>query len=234
MGNAITRTYDIVDYTYDKYYPKHKWLQPVYVSSALMASHVGFQMIYSSTKCAVLPSNLYNFVFLFSTGANVGIQLWVSFLNGMTMIRLLPRHQFGLVQSHLFPKYFFLTTLFSFGSLSTFLGYNPIQGWKGDTLTIGSLLLGSFLLSVVNFTCFNIGSIKYNLKMHQIEKSAGEGITTVGKLMQESKVEQNPEYQEAKSKFYRFHSYSLGSNLVTFASSVATVYLLSTKKFFSF
>jgi hypothetical protein len=28
--------------------------------------------------------------------------------------------------------------------------------------------------------------------MHQIEKSAGEGITTVGKLLQESKVEQDP------------------------------------------
>lgn len=63
---------------------------------------------------------------------------------------------------------------------------------KAFFLKKGSLLLGSFLLSVVNFTCFNIGSIKYNLKMHQIEKSAGEGITTVGKLMQESKVEQNP------------------------------------------
>ena len=50
----------------------------------------------------------------------------------------------------------------------------------------------SFLLSAFNFTCFNVNSIKYNAKMHEIEKQAGEGITTIGKMMQESKVESDP------------------------------------------
>jgi hypothetical protein len=133
------------------------------------------------------------------------------------MMRLLPRHQFGLVQRHLFPKYFFLTTAFSFGSLSTYLGYKPVSTWKDESLILvinfindpnfdmsyhyhylsferkkGGLMATSFLLSSFNFTCFNVNSSKYNSKMHEIEKQAGEGITTIGKLMQESKVESDP------------------------------------------
>ena len=48
------------------------------------------------------------------------------------MMKLIPRHQFGLVQSHLFPKYLFLTSLFSFGSLLAFLKNNPMGSWNND------------------------------------------------------------------------------------------------------
>lgn len=234
MGNVISTFYDAVDHGYDKYYPKNKWLQPVFVSSALMASHIGIQLVLVDAKCAVVPTNSYNFFFLFSVAGNLGINLWVSFVQGLTMMRLLPRHQFGLVQSHLFPKYFFLTTAFSFGSLATYLGVKPYGTWKGDSLVLGGLLATSFLLSALNFTCFSRNAIKYNLRMHQIEKNAGEGITTIGKLMQDSKVQNDPEYVQVKNKFYRFHGYSLSANFITVASAVAQIYLLSRKTFFSF
>jgi hypothetical protein len=106
-------------------------------------------------------------------------------------MRLLPRHQFGLVQSHLFPKFFFLTTLFNFGSLSVFLKANPLP-WSDAKLPLALTLTSSFILNVVNFTCFNPNAIKYNLKMHEIEKNAGEGLTTVGKLQVDTQCENNP------------------------------------------
>jgi hypothetical protein len=34
--------------------------------------------------------------------------------------------------------------------------------------------------------------LKYNVKMHEIEKNAGEGINTVGKLTQSTQLEINP------------------------------------------
>lgn len=110
----------------------------------------------------------------------------------MTMIRLLPRHQFGVVQSNLFPKYFLLTSTFSFGSLYSFLKVNPVSGLSGFKKNLGCLLGASFVLNVINLVWFNKKTIDYNLKMHQIEKNAGVGITIIGQLKQQSKIESDP------------------------------------------
>jgi hypothetical protein len=107
------------------------------------------------------------------------------------MMKVLPRHQFSLVQSHLYPKFFFLTTLFNFGSLSVFLKANPLP-WSDAKLPLALTLTSSFILNVINFTCFNPNAIKYNLKMHEIEKNTGDGLTTVGKLHVDSQCEKNP------------------------------------------
>ena len=46
------------------------------------------------------------------------------------MIKYLPRHTFGYVQSKLFPKYFMLGVALSGISLATFLiDNNPVSGW---------------------------------------------------------------------------------------------------------
>ncbi len=90
--------------------------------------------------------------------------------------------------------------------------------------------------------------------MHQIEKNAGEGITTIGKLIQNAQCERDPvnikleaftysiifyelifnnqEYLKAKKKFYRFHGYSALSNMISLAATVGQFYLLSNKSFF--
>ena len=58
------------------------------------------------------------------------------FLRSPTTFWVLPRHTFGKLQAHTFPKYFFLTTLYSYVSLASFLKMNPMSGWKDDTLTL--------------------------------------------------------------------------------------------------
>lgn len=108
------------------------------------------------------------------------------------MIRLLPRHQFGIVQSNLFPKFFFLTSTFSFCSLFSYLKVNPVSAWNGHKNYLGWLLGGSFALNIINLVWFNKKTIDYNLKMHQIEKNSGVGITIIGQLKQQSKVESDP------------------------------------------
>ena len=108
------------------------------------------------------------------------------------MIKILPRHQFGAVQASLFPKYFFLSSLCSFGSLYTFLRVNPVSSWKDETLVLGSLLTGSMAFNLVNFVWLNLKTIGFNLRMHQIEKNAGEGVTIIGQLKHQNKVESDP------------------------------------------
>ena len=115
-----------------------RYVQPVYLSSTLMTSYIALKFFAKKA----LPQNYlcpepYNtLTFLLCTGANLGIQLWVTFISGTTMMRILPRHQVGLVQRHLFPKYMFLTSLFTFGSLSSYLNMKPSSSWTNDALTM--------------------------------------------------------------------------------------------------
>lgn len=53
----------------------------------------------------------------------------------------------------------------------------------------GSLLATAFSFNILNFAWLNIKTIEYNQIMHRIENSAGEGITTIGKLKKLNKVE---------------------------------------------
>lgn len=108
------------------------------------------------------------------------------------MIRLLPRQQFGLVQSHLFPKYFFLSSLFSFTSFFTFLGMNPVNTWKDDILILGYLIGGSFLLNLFNFSFIDVKTLEYSARMREIEKLTGEDLNVIGRLKSDSKIENDP------------------------------------------
>ena len=47
-------------------------------------------------------------------------------------------------------------------------------------------------------TCFNVNSVKYNRKMHEIEVNAGEGIKTVGPLAKDSPCESDPVIKKKK------------------------------------
>ena len=45
-------------------------------------------------------------------------------------MKLLPRHYFGLVQSHLFPKAFLYGIGLTTAALGTFARQNPVSSWK--------------------------------------------------------------------------------------------------------
>ena len=110
-----------------------RWLQPRYVGPALMGASVVYLMVDGSVNGKECRCD--KMLYVLSAGASLGVQLWISFISPTTFW-VLPRHQFGKLQAHMFPKYFFLTTLYSYGSLVSFLRMNPIKGWKGETLTL--------------------------------------------------------------------------------------------------
>jgi len=207
---------------YNDYWPKQKWLHPRYVGPTIMASVLGYQMI--TNQKVTVPYN--NFIYVFSAGACLGIHLWKGFVDPI-YFNLIPRHQFGLIQSYSFPRYFFYTTFFSFESLVTFLNLYPMSEWKGETCTLGNLLTTAFVLNTLNLTCLGINTLKYNLKMHEIEKNAGEGIDTVGVLKPNSQLDMNPDYAKAKSNFYRFHFYSITAAMIAMGCNIGQFWFLS-------
>jgi hypothetical protein len=59
--------------------PNFRWLHPVYVSSGIMMSKLAFAILFNKTPEG---SRLENFVFLFSFGTHLGVQIWVTFISG--------------------------------------------------------------------------------------------------------------------------------------------------------
>lgn len=232
MGSSQSHMYDLVSKTYDNYYPKSRYLRPKNLSTVLMVSSIGTQIfVHNKQKRS---DHALSFILLASTGANVGLQTWIMFVSGMTMIRLLPRHQFSLVQSHLFPKYFFLNSFFSFASFFAFLGLNPVGTWKDEICLLGYLLGGSFVLNALNFAIFNPKTIEYSSRMRELEKLTGDDqLNVVGKLSSESKIENDPAYKKAKKSFLIYHGVAVTTNLISLVSNIAQLYILSGKAHFS-
>lgn len=58
--------------------------------------------------------------------------IYIVLFPGLTKMKLLPRHLFGLVQSKLFPKCFFMGICLTTVALVTFTLQNPYATWQGD------------------------------------------------------------------------------------------------------
>lgn len=68
-------------------------------------------------------------------------------------MRVLPRHQFGQVQAQLYPKFFFLSSLLSYGSLTCFLKYNNLPLTENMKPLVINLQISSLLIFYILY-CF--------------------------------------------------------------------------------
>ena len=66
--------------------------------------------------------------------------------------------------------------------------------------------------------------------MHEIEKSVGAGINTIGPV-KSSQLDINPDYTKEKKVFYRFHAYCTTANLISLGCTLGQFYFMSKKSF---
>ncbi|KAF7240154.1 hypothetical protein EYD10_13340, partial [Varanus komodoensis] len=71
------------------------------------------------------PSALIRVIQLFILSTTWGMQIWVTFIAGFVLFRSVSRHTFGLVQSKLFPFYFYTLLGCTFLNLAIFASYHP-------------------------------------------------------------------------------------------------------------
>lgn len=90
---------------------------------------VGLQL-YSKKRVDISPR--INFEYLLSLSATFGTQLWNTFIACPVLTRLLPRHQYGHVESYLKPKYLFVTTLFTGINAYRYLQRVPMPTWNAN------------------------------------------------------------------------------------------------------
>ncbi|XP_020102263.1 transmembrane protein 205 [Ananas comosus] len=146
-----------------------------------------------------------------------GAALWVTFIGGIVMFKNLPRHQFGNLQSKMFPAYFMLVSVCAAVSVAAFAYLHP---WKSasslEHYQLGFLVaaLGFDLSNLLVFTPMTIEMMK---KRHKIERDLSIG-EEVGWSKNVEVAKSNPNLAAMNKKFGMIHGLSSLANILAFGS----------------
>ncbi|XP_076844802.1 transmembrane protein 205 [Brachyhypopomus gauderio] len=175
------------------------------------------------------PTQLVKVLHLLVMAFSWGMQVWVSFIAGFVLVSQVTLHTFGLVQSKLFPVYFYCLLGCNAVSLAIYAVYHPreLLDWH-ETIQM-ALYFTAVIMAGLNTQWFGPAVTENMLVMRQIEKEHGLG-EEVGFATNRGRYttlrEQDPKYKAHRSSFYRYHGLSNLSNLAGFAcTTVNLVYL---------
>ncbi|KAM9394417.1 transmembrane protein 205 isoform 2-T2 [Pholidichthys leucotaenia] len=165
------------------------------------------------------PTELVKVLHLLVLSFSWGMQLWVSFIAGFVLIKQVSRHNFGLVQSKLFPVYFYCLLGSNFVSLAVFAVYHPreLLDWHESVQML--LFFAALVTSGLNGQWFGPTATEVMFQMWQVEKEhgLGEEIGLGTKREAYAKLsEQDPKYKAYRRKFGRYHGLSSLCNLTGF------------------
>ncbi|XP_004300464.1 PREDICTED: transmembrane protein 205 [Fragaria vesca subsp. vesca] len=165
---------------------------------------------------------------LLSFATAFGAALWVTFIGGIIMFKNLPRHQFGNLQSKMFPAYFTMVGICCAISVASF-GY--LHPWSSSTVAdkyqLG-FLISSLAFNLTNLFVFTPMTIEMMKQRHKIEKEQNIG-EEVGwsKNVQVAKV--NPKLAAMNKKFGMIHGLSSLANIMAFGSLAMHTWYLAGK-----
>ncbi|CAN2390972.1 Domain of unknown function (DUF4149) [Pristimantis euphronides] len=163
------------------------------------------------------PGSVVKVVYLLVLSASWGMQCWMTFVAGFVLIRGIPRHTFGLVQSKLFPFYAHIVMCCSFLNLAIYATYHPRDQLSFSESVQISLFFISLILSALNARWFSPATTKAMFKMQDIEREHGlGGEIGLSSKREEYKLlrEKDPKYQSLRKNFFRYHGISSLCNLV--------------------
>ncbi|CAK9145203.1 unnamed protein product [Ilex paraguariensis] len=146
-----------------------------------------------------------------------GAALWVTFIGGIIMFKNLPRHQFGNLQSKMFPAYFSMVGVCCVVSVACF-GY--LHPWKTSSTTekyqLG-FLLAAFAFNLTNLFVFTPMTIEMMKQRHKVEREANIG-EEVGWTKNQEVAKVNPKLKAMNKKFGMIHGLSSLANIMSFGS----------------
>jgi hypothetical protein len=165
---------------------------------------------------------------LISFATSWGAALWATFIGGIIMFKNLPRHQFGNLQSKMFPAYFTLISACAAISVAAFAYLHPRKTAAAvECYQLGFLLsaLGCNLSNLLVFTPMTIEMMK---KRHKIERDLSIGEEVGGSKNQEV-AKTNPTLAAMNKKFGMIHGLSSLANLMSFGSLAIHSWYLASK-----
>ncbi|XP_017291123.1 transmembrane protein 205 [Kryptolebias marmoratus] len=165
------------------------------------------------------PTDLIKVLHLLTLSFTWGMQVWVSFIGGFVLVRQVTRHTFGLVQSKLFPVYFYCLLGSNFVSLAVYAVYHPreLLDWH-ESVQMAMFFL-ALIMAGLNGQWFGPTATEVMFLMRKVEEEHGLG-NQVGLGSQKEGYttlrEQDPKYKAYRSMFGRYHALSSLCNLIGF------------------
>ncbi|KMZ62667.1 Transmembrane protein [Zostera marina] len=165
---------------------------------------------------------------LLSFATSWGASLWVTFIGGIIMFKNLPRHQFGNLQSKMFPAYFLMVSTCAGVSIAAFAFLHP---WKIASSTekyqLGFLLC-SFGFNLSNLIVFTPMTVEMMKKRHKIERELKIG-EEVGWTKNNETAKTNPVLANMNKRFGMVHGLSSLANIMSFGSLAMHSWYLASK-----
>ncbi|KAK7356340.1 hypothetical protein VNO80_15610 [Phaseolus coccineus] len=192
------------------------WLSRFIAAVAFLAIGVIFSPETLTSKSTTLSTYL-KLAYLLSFSTAFGAALWVTFIGGIIMFKNLPRHQFGNLQSKMFPAYFSMVGACCAISVASF-GY--LHPWKTSSTTeryqLG-FLLSSFAFNLTNLFVFTPMTIEMMKQRHKVERESNIG-EEVGWSKNVEVAKSNPKLKAMNKKFGMIHGLSSLANIMSFGS----------------
>ncbi|XP_046894030.1 transmembrane protein 205 [Hypomesus transpacificus] len=176
------------------------------------------------------PSDWVKVLHLLVLSFSWGMQVWVSFVAGFALVQQVTLHTFGLVQSKLFPVYFYCLLGCNFASLAVYAVYHPreLLDWH-ESRQMG-LYLVALIMAGLNAQWFGPSATEVMLKLREVEKEHGLG-EQVGLGSQKEAYaklkEQDPKYKAWKKTFGQYHGLSNLCNLIGFLCTTTNLVYLA-------
>lgn len=207
MGAQISKVEDTIHEVYKKTWPQAWYLSPSFLTSLGAVGYVGYAL--AQTKAVSSSSNV-SFIHLIGVAGGFGISFWITAVHGRAVQRMLTRHEFATVQSHLSTVYFSSSAVLAGFSLGTFLLRHPVTTWSKEAANLGVALFIALTAAelnslVLNPLVTNLMFDRNNIEFLQAAKTAED----VERLIHE-----NPKYRAINNKFNLFHSLSMVSGFV--------------------
>lgn len=175
------------------------------------------------------PTDLVKVLHLLVMAFSWGMQVWVSFIAGFVLVSQVTLHTFGLVQSKLFPWYFYCLLGSNTVNLGIYAVYHPRELLDWHESIQMSLFFVAVIVAGLNAQWFGPAVTENMLVMREIELEHGLGGEVGFGTNRERYVklrEQDPKYKAHRTSFYRYHGLSNLSNLVGFGcTTVNLIYL---------
>uniref|UniRef100_A0A3Q3W868 Transmembrane protein 205 n=1 Tax=Mola mola TaxID=94237 RepID=A0A3Q3W868_MOLML len=165
------------------------------------------------------PTDLVKVLYLLVLSFSWGMQAWVSFIAGFVLVRQVTRHTFGLVQSKLFPVYFYCLMGSSVFGLALYAVHHPRELLDWHESVQMALYFLALITAGLNALWFGPSATEVMFQMREVEKERGLG-NQIGLGSQKEDYaklkEQDPKYRGYKSLFGRYHGLSSFCNLIGF------------------
>ncbi|AES61678.1 hypothetical protein MtrunA17_Chr1g0194891 [Medicago truncatula] len=146
-----------------------------------------------------------------------GAALWVTFIGGIIMFKNLPRHQFGNLQSKMFPAYFSMVGVCIAVTVASF-GY--LHPWKTSSTSqryqLG-FLISALAFNLTNLFVFTPMTIEMMKQRHKVERENSIG-EEVGWSKNVEVAKKNPKLAKMNKKFGMIHGLSSLANIMSFGS----------------